>query len=66
MRVPDDTTIPAWALWLAQDADGVWWAYEVEPHQHDIGWYENEVGRYRRLWRAEPNPDWRNSLKRLS
>ena len=37
--------LPAWAAWIAQDADGAWWAYEVEPNQQDTGWYENEVGR---------------------
>jgi hypothetical protein len=57
---------PAWAEWLAQDADGTWWAYEVEPNQHDTGWYENEVGRYRRLGRGDPNPGWRDTLTRVS
>ena len=51
--------VPAWARWLAQDADGTWWAYEVESLQHDSGWYENEVGRSRRLCRGQPNPEWR-------
>ena len=35
-----------WVHWLAQDADGAWWGFEVEPLMHDSGWYENEVGRY--------------------
>jgi hypothetical protein len=35
--------LPDWAEWLAQDADGAWWAFEAEPNQHDRGWYENEV-----------------------
>lgn len=57
--------LPDWADWIAQDADGTWWAYEAEPNQHDIGWYENEVGRIQRLSRAEPNPDWAESLTRV-
>ena len=57
--------LPKWAAWLAQDADGAWWAYEAEPNQHDIGWYENEVGRYLRIGKAEPNQDWQNSLRRV-
>jgi hypothetical protein len=57
--------LPDWVLWLAQDADGSWWAYEAEPHPHDTGWYENEVGRCRRLQKADPNPCWRQTLKRV-
>ena len=57
--------LPDWAAWLAQDADGVWWVYEAEPNQHDIGWYENEVGRYLRVGKGEPRPDWQNSLRRV-
>jgi len=56
---------PDWACWLAQDADGAWWGYSVEPLQAQTHWYENEVGRYRRLAQGNPNPDWRNTLKRL-
>ena len=55
---------PDWVRWLAQDADGTWWGYEVEPLQHHIGWYENEVGRYVRLDKTAPNPDWREALVR--
>jgi hypothetical protein len=43
--------------WLAQDADGTWWAYEAwayEPNQQDRGWYENEVGRILRVGKAAP------------
>jgi hypothetical protein len=65
MPVPRNLEIPAWALWLAQDADGTWWAYEAEPHRHDIGWYENEVGRYQRVNRGEANPAWQHTLKRV-
>jgi len=36
---------PDWVCWLAQDANGIWWGYEVEPNMSHNGWYENEVGR---------------------
>lgn len=62
---PDSTNFPAWANWIAQDADGTWWAYEAEPNQHDHGWYENEVGRSARLHRDSPNPNWPKALRRL-
>ncbi|MBU1192072.1 MAG: hypothetical protein KKE76_10185 [Gammaproteobacteria bacterium] len=57
--------IPDWAAWLAQDADGTWWAYEVEPNQQECGWYENEVGRIQRLDKDVPNPKWMATLTRL-
>ena len=54
--------IPDWVRWLAQDADGTWWGYEVEPHQHHQGWYENELGRHYKLGKDSPNPNWQDSL----
>ncbi len=57
--------MPDWARWIAQDEDGAWWAYEAEPNQQHNGWYENEVGRIQRLRQGEPNPDWRNALRRV-
>ena len=41
--------IPEWVNWIAQDADGAWWGYQVETLEYHCGWYENEVGRSRRL-----------------
>jgi hypothetical protein len=58
-------TLPEWAEFIAQDADGTWWAYEVHPNQHDIGWYENEVGRIRRLAAGARNPGWESSFRKL-
>ena len=57
--------LPDWARWLAQDASGDWWAYEHEPNEGPRGWYENEVGRSRRLLRGRPPADWRRTLRRL-
>jgi hypothetical protein len=58
--------LPAWAHWVAQDADGAWWAYEAEPLMFGRGWYENEVGRQVRLGDGAANPDWRDSLRRVA
>jgi hypothetical protein len=63
--VTTPANIPDWAAWVAQDADGSWWAYEAEPNQHDTGWYENEIGRSVRLERGAANPDWQGSLRRI-
>lgn len=56
---------PDWANWIAQDADGAFWAYEAEPNQQDHGWYENEVGRIAPLGRTAPPADWRATLRRI-
>ncbi len=56
--------LPDWARWIAMDADGACWCYEAEPHRHDRGWYENEVGRSQRIER-QPVDDWEASLERL-
>jgi len=65
---PDLTgcTIPKWVNWLAQDANGAWWGYEVEPHRHDSGWYENELGRNIKLKSSTTNQDWQNNLIKYS
>jgi len=57
--------LPKWILWVAQDEDGACWGYECEPHQHEHGWYENEVGRCIKLLKGQPNPDWRSSLQKV-
>jgi len=59
-------TAPEWGNWIAQDADGAWWGFEVEPLQADRYWYENEVGRYIALGRGVANPHWRESLRRVA
>lgn len=67
IETPHFTDLPDWAEWLAQDADGSWWVYEVCPNRHDSGWYENELGRRQRIKLEEKsNPDWQESLRRIS
>ena len=58
--------LPAWVHWLAQDADGAWWGYEIEPLQQHSGWYENEVGRHITVRQDAPNPDWVTTLMKLA
>jgi hypothetical protein len=60
------TSIPDWADYIAQDADGTWWAYEAEPNLQDTGWYENEVGRIKRLGKSAPPLDFREKLVKLT
>lgn len=63
--VTDDNNIPAWVNWIAQDADGTWWGYSVEPLEFSQGWYENEVGHRIKLHQADPDPLWQSSLSKL-
>ncbi len=59
------TNYPKWVNWLAQDADGAIWGYEVEPLQYHQGWYENEVGRSIKIKILAPNPNWHETLKKI-
>ncbi|HHJ36489.1 MAG TPA: hypothetical protein ENJ87_12055 [Gammaproteobacteria bacterium] len=61
----DSNEIPDWVCWIAQDANGIWWGYQVEPNLSHLSWYENEVGRSTRLGCGVPNPDWVSTLKRV-
>jgi len=58
--------LPDWCQWLAQDADGSWWAYEAEPNQYDKGWYENEVGRCLKIRQDNANPNWLGSIRKIT
>lgn len=64
-RLPSDNDLPKWAKWLAQDEDGAWWAYSVEPLEFSRGWYENEVGLRLKVAQYTNNPDWKNSLTKI-
>jgi len=57
--------IPSWVRWLAQDKDGPWWGYQVEPNLSHQSWHENEVGRCVRLGKKAKNVNWLSTLKRL-
>jgi hypothetical protein len=56
---------PDWANWIAQDADGACWAYEVEPLQFHKGWYENELGRKQKIAALEIPGNWCDTLTKL-
>ena len=58
--------LPDWVNWLAQDEDGAWWAYSVEPLEFSHGWYENEVGIRQKIKQGDTNPDWKSSLVKIS
>ncbi|VAW75700.1 hypothetical protein MNBD_GAMMA15-936 [hydrothermal vent metagenome] len=57
--------LPEWGNWLAQDAGGDWWVYEIEPQEYHQGWYENELGRHEKVAAGFANPEWRKTLGRV-
>ena len=58
--------LPSWVRWKAQDADGAWWGYSVEPLEFSAGWYENEVGQRIKIEHGKANPDWIKSLTKIN
>jgi hypothetical protein len=54
---------PEWARFKAQDADGRWWWYDVEPYQLRNLWVSEGDNRETALAQsADPNPNWRDTL----
>lgn len=64
MLKPDfsNVNVPAWVRYIAQDSDGVWWGYSVDPLQNHRGWYENELGKNIKLLHSEVMGDWRENI----
>ena len=54
--------VPEWVRFIAQDSDGSWWGYSVEPLENHRGWYENELGQNIKLIKTEPVEEWRECL----
>lgn len=59
-------SVPEWVRFVAQDSDGSWWGYSVEPLLNHRGWYENELGLNKKLINTEANDVWRESLIKLN
>lgn len=61
---PDLSTVavPDWVRYVAQDSDGSWWGYSVEPLQNHRGWYENELGENIKLLDAAAVDHWQQCL----
>ncbi len=58
--------VPVWVNFIAQDSDGSWWGYTVEPLENHRGWYENEVGKNIKLMQTELSKNWQQSLFRYN
>jgi len=71
MSLPSEIEIPVWVKWIAQDENGSWWGFSVEPLEHSTGWYENEVGEYVLLLKSQDNniqsdTHWRETLIKVN
>lgn len=56
---------PKWAQWLAQDADGTWWAYEHAPKPGRYR-FQVDTGEADIISTTSCNPNWRDTLRRLT
>jgi len=65
MPAKNSSNLPNWVKWKAQDADGAWWGYSIEPLEFSSGWYENEVGLRIKIKQTNANPDWGKSLIKI-
>lgn len=58
-----------WVNWVAQDADGSWYAYEKKPYA-DLdrdSWAEDSPnGGIEKVGNTGPNPNWKDTLCRLT
>ena len=53
--------------WIAQDENGVWWGFENKPTVGLNGWIDSFDGTKILLKQdSDSNPDWRNTLQRLT
>lgn len=59
MNKPDWKDAPEWAQFLAMDADGEWYWYELEPSADESIWWS--YGRYDFAGRSPPR--WRDTLE---
>ena len=60
---------PEWVRWLAQDANGEWWGYEVQPAKNALGrpsWDRIDFF-YRAclIYVGKENEEWKDSLMRV-
>ena len=62
MNKPDWKDAPEWAVWLAQDADGEWWWYQMRPHKvFEHIWYAG--GRAAAICKDQRSHKWENTLE---
>lgn len=60
-------TIPPGYSWIAQDKDGRWYAYEVEPKQYNTWFGVGPCAKLaaHALGRGNPNENWKNTKRKV-
>jgi hypothetical protein len=60
---PEWKNAPDWAQWLAQDEDGEWWWYELEPKQACTDAWSEWEGLHRAAFVPRHNAEWKDTLE---
>lgn len=61
---PDWKDAPEWAQWLAQDSDGHWFWFRVQPSVSNVGEEFTTTKQHTRARRGSCIGDWRNTLEK--
>lgn len=58
--------VPDWVTCYAQGPDGDWWIYEHKPTEREVDWEPINKSRFYPLGiEGEPNPNWRETLRKV-
>lgn len=66
MSKPEWKDAPSWAMWLAQDKDGEWCWWNIEPRTTASLWTQGipeEIYFCESAGYFEKNPDWQSTLE---
>ena len=57
--------VPDWVTHFAQNADGHWRVFEIEPKEGERDWVSIGFWRHRFIFNGDPNPNWRETLREV-
>lgn len=68
MSKPDWKDTPEWVIWIAQDGNGVWNGYDLEPTACNNQWQRIDLnmfntGKFITLERDYPSDKWKETLE---
>lgn len=59
------TTVSRKLNWIAQNSNGVWWGFEIEPQLAEMEWENQQNGMKILLKEEEANENWEDTLQKL-
>ena len=62
MKFTTDVELPEWTRWIAQDLDGVWFAYAIKPTSRSDYWMTDNGGLASIFLTTPGNKDWEDTL----